>query len=107
MKIENLNDWITENFSYDLISELVVLSEVERITFNSDTREKAKAIKSRLLDSNRPNGDKVEVKKYYYIKRYLNNFLCDRPDNFDRLLKLVNEKDVILVEHLKELNGTM
>ena len=104
MKIKSLNDWITENYSHDLLSELEVLNDVERITFSSDTRDKAKAIKSRMINKNRPNSDKTEVKKYYYIKYYLTNFLYERPDNFDRLLKLVNEKDLILVEHLKELN---
>ena len=104
MKIKALNDWVAENYSHDLLSELEVMSDVERITFSNNTRDKVKAIKSRMINKNRPNSDKAEVKKYYYIKYYLTNFLYERPDNFDRLLKLVNEKDVILIEHLKELN---
>lgn len=104
MKIKSLNDWVVENYIYDLFSDVEVLNDIARITFSSKTRDKVEAIKSRMMNKNRPNGDKSEIKKYYYIKYYLANFLCERPDNFDRLLKLVNEKDVILVEDLKELN---
>ena len=104
MKIKSLNDWIAENYIHDLLSDIEVLNDIARITFSSKTSDKVKAIKSRMMNKNRPNGDKAEVKKYYYIKYYLTNFLCKRPDNFDRLLKLVNEKDMILVEDLKELN---
>lgn len=104
MKIKSLNDWIAENYIYDLLNDIKVLNDVTRITFSSKTNDKVEAIKSRMMNKDRPNEDKAEVKKYYYIKYYLTNFLSERPDNFDRLLKLVNEKDVILVEYLKELN---
>lgn len=104
MKIETLNEWVEENYIYNLLSDMKVISYVQRVTFSKDTRNKAQAIKLRLLNSNRSNDHKTEVKKYYYIKHYLNNFLCERPDNFDRLLRLMNEKDVITVENLRELN---
>ena len=105
MKIITLNKWTEDNYVYDLINDLKVLKDVEQLTFDSNTREKVENIRVRLMNKDRRNSDKMEVKKYYYINYYLSNFLQYSPDNFDRLLRVVNDERVILVENLKSMNN--
>lgn len=105
IEIKQFDKWVKDNYSFDLMTDLEVLKKTELITFNSDTLNDVIVIRKRMMDSKRKPADKITIKKYCYIHYYLMNFLKHSPDNFDKLLELVDKGRPIFVQDLQMMNN--
>lgn len=104
IEIQTFKDWKKDNYTYDLMSDLEILKKVEFNTFNENTLKDVVSIRGRMMNSKRTLADKETIKKYCYINYYLMHFLKHTPNNFDRLLELVNKSEPIFVQDLQLLN---
>ncbi len=101
-EIIQFDEWIKDNYEYDLITDLEILKKAERATFDSKVRENIESIRKRLIDSKRPEKDKLSVKQYCYTLYYLMNFVKYQPDNFDKLFSLVNKGKPVFIPDLQK-----
>lgn len=103
--ILSFDEWAKKHYSFDLMADLGVLKKTELTTFSSKTRKNVINIRKKMMDSKRTLADKLTIKKYCYIHYYLMGFLKASPDNFDKLLELVDEDRPIFVQDLQMMNN--